>query len=313
MSQQQSQEQQQIVYLSPDEILIPEDRVTSVMDEEIEKELEESIKQHGILQPLQVALVNGKYVLIDGLHRLMVAKRLGIQKVPCVVKPMSEDQLLITNLIVNRQRGRSNPAQEAQVVKKLIDDYKYPINQVSELLGMSRSSVEKYYQIASKLSKTCMEFLGSGQLSVGCAYWISFIDDIEKQNNVCQWAVQYGYTVEQCKAAVQSIIQPEAPTPYVVNVETGEIKPKPIPVMPCGKEVDPSKVVVVQFDAEVWPIVQQALQQLCAEGFFYGKEQQQTQQQQEEQEATEPQKTAPATEATQQQKQQKQDWFLELM
>jgi len=313
LSQQASQEQQQITYLSPDEILIPEERVTSVLDEEIEKELEESIKQHGILQPLQVALVNGKHVLIDGLHRLMVAKRLGIQKVPCVVKPMTEDQLLITNLIVNRQRGRSNPAQEAMVVKKLIDDYRYPINQVAELLGMGRSTAEKYYQIATRLSRTCTELLGAGQLSVGCAYYISFIDDIEKQNNVCQWAVQYGYTVEQCKSAVQSLIQPEAPTPYTVNIETGEIKPRPIPVYPCGKEVDPSKVVVVQIDADVWPLIQKSFEQLCQEGFFYSQEQQQQQQQPEELTTETETLTQQVSQPKPEQKQAKRDWFTELM
>jgi len=313
LTQQLQQEQQQIVYLSPDEILIPEERVTSVLDEEIEKELEESIKQHGILQPLHVALVNGRYVLIDGLHRLRIAKKLGIQKVPCIVKQMSEDQLLITNLIVNRQRGKSNPAQEAMVLKKLVDDYRYPLNYAAEVLGMSRSTAERYYQIATKLSRTCTELLGAGQLSVGCAYWISFIDDIEKQNNVCQWAVQYGYTVEQCKSAVQSLIQPEAPTPYVVNIETGEIKPKPIPVYPCGKEIDPSKVVVVQIDADVWPIIQQSFQQLCAEGFFYGEQTQQQQQQLEEQTTESEALTEQASKPKPEQKQTKRDWFTELM
>jgi len=313
LSQQQSQEQQQITYLSPDEILIPEERVTSVLDEEIERELEESIKQHGILQPLQIALVNGKYVLIDGLHRLRIAKRLGISKVPCVVKQMSEDELLVTNLIVNRQRGRSNPAQEAMVVKKLIDDYGYPINRVSELLGMGRSTVEKYYQIATRLSRTCMDLLGSGTLSVGCAYYISFIDDIEKQNNVCTWAIQYGYTVEQCKSAVQSLIQPEAPTPYTVNIETGEIKPRPIPAYPCGKEVDPSKIVVVQIDADVWPIIQQSFQQLCQEGFFYGEQTAQQQQQPEELTTETETLTTEVSQPKQEQKQAKRDWFTELI
>jgi ParB family chromosome partitioning protein len=313
LSQQQSQEQQQITYLSPDEILVPEERVTSVFDEEIERELEESIKQHGILQPLQIALVNNKYVLIDGLHRLRIAKKLGISKVPCIVKQMSEDQLLITNLIVNRQRGKSNPAQEAMVLKKLIDDYKYSINYAAEVLGMSRSTAEKYYQIATRLSRTCMEFLSDGVLSVGCAYYISFIDDVEKQNNVCTWAIQYGYTVEQCKSAVQSIIQPEAPTPYTVNIETGEIKPRPIPVYPCGKEVDPSKVVVVHIDAEVWPLIQRSFEQLCQEGFFYGEQTQQQQQQQQELATETETLTTEVSQPKQEQKQAKRDWFTELV
>ena len=91
--------QQEITYLKPDDILIPEERVTSQLDPEILDELRESIKEHGILEPLLVARVEGKYVLIDGLHRLVIAKELGMDKVPCVVREMREDELLITNLI----------------------------------------------------------------------------------------------------------------------------------------------------------------------------------------------------------------------
>jgi len=81
-----SEAKKEVVFLEVDKILVPEDRVTSVVDEEIEAELEQSIKQHGILQPLQIAEVNGQYVLIDGLHRLQIAKKLGMKTVPCIVQ-----------------------------------------------------------------------------------------------------------------------------------------------------------------------------------------------------------------------------------
>ncbi len=78
-------ESQNVVQLEVDKILVPEDRVTSVLDDEILAELEESIRQHGILQPLQVALVNDKYVLIDGLHRMLIAKKLGMLSILSIV------------------------------------------------------------------------------------------------------------------------------------------------------------------------------------------------------------------------------------
>jgi len=266
-------DKQEVLQIEIDKIMIPEDRVTSVLDEEILAELEESIKQHGILQPLQVAEVDGKYILIDGLHRLQIAKKLGMRTVPCIVKRMTEDQLLITNLIVNRQRGRSNPAHEALVLKKLLDEYGYDINKAAELLGMSASTADKYYRIASNCSEQVLDALGSGEVSVGCAYWLSFIEDKNKQNELLEYIRFYKYTVEQCKSAVLSLLRPEEPTPYIIT-PTGEPKPRPIPVYPCGREVDPSKVVMIQFDADVWPMVQQALEQLCKEGFFYELEEQ---------------------------------------
>ena len=267
------EQRQAVLQIEIDRIAIPEERVTSVLDDEILAELEESIKQHGILQPLQVAEVDGKYVLIDGLHRLQIARKLGMRTVPCIVKKMTEDQLLITNLIVNRQRGRSNPAHEALVLRKLLDEYGYDISKAAELLGMSVSTADKYYRIAVNCSEQVLDALGDGEVSVGCAYWLSFIEDKNKQNELLQYIRFYKYTVEQCKSAVLSLLRPEEPTPYIIT-PTGEPRPRPIPVYPCGREVDPQKVVMIQFDADVWPTVQEALQQLCGEGFFYEHEEQ---------------------------------------
>jgi ParB/RepB/Spo0J family partition protein len=263
-------EKKEIVYIEVDKILVPEERVTSIYDEELEAELEQSIKQHGILQPLQIALVNGQYVLIDGLHRLRIAKKLGMKTVPCIVKQMSEDQLLITNLIMNRQRGKSNPAQEALVIKKLVDEYGYDVDKAAQILGMSRATAEKYYRIADKCSQRVLQALGQGLIPVGGAYWLSFLEDKSKQDEILDYGIKWGYTVEQYKSAVMSIITPKAETPYIM-METGEMKPRPIKVYPCGREVDPSQVVMIPFDRECWPIVEEALKKLCEEGFFYGE------------------------------------------
>jgi ParB family chromosome partitioning protein len=263
-----STERQEVVQVEVDKILIPEDRVTSIMDDEILEELERSIRQHGILQPLQLAELDGKLVLIDGLHRLYIAKKLGMKTVPAIIKPMTEDQLLVTNLIMNRQRGKSNPAHEARVLAKLVDEYGYDFDKAASMLGMSRHTADRYYRIAKNASAKTFKFLESGVLSVGCAYWLSYIDDKQKQDEIAEYAVKWGYTVEQCKAATMSVLNPTLPTQWEMTI-TGEMKPKPIPVYPCGKEVEPSKTVVVTFDAEIWPQVEEALKRLCEEGFFY--------------------------------------------
>jgi len=147
-----------------------------------------------------------------------------------------------------------------------------------------------------------LDYLGKGLLSVGCAFYLSFIEDKSKQDEIAEYAVMWKYTVDQCKAAVQSVLNPEAPAPYVM-APSGEMKPRPIPVYPCGREVEPGKVVVVQFDSDVWPLVEQALKQLCSEGFFYAEQQQPQEQQLPEQPPEQPQ---------QQQVQEKKSWVDEL-
>jgi len=272
-----SNENKEIVYLKPDEILIPEERVTSQLDPEILNELRESIKQHGILEPLLVGLVDGKYVLIDGLHRLMIAKELGLEKVPCVVKPMSEAELLITNLIVNRQRGRSNPAHEAKVLATLVDRYGISLAEAAQKLGMSKSTAEKYYRIARHLHPQLLEALGQGLLSVGCAYWLTFIEDMNKQLEVGRAAIEFGYTVEQCKEAARQALHPEVPPPpggWTFD-ESGRPVRVPIRCAVCGGELYPEEAIYIPVHRECKEVLDIVAQQFMQEQQASQQEQQQ--------------------------------------
>ena len=306
-----SEETREVRMIPINSIFIPDERVTSQLDDEILEELRESIKQYGILEPLLVAKVDNKLVLIDGLHRMIIAKELGIEKVPCIVKEMSEDELLITNLIVNRQRGKSNPAQEAKLVKLLIDNYKYSINEVARKLSMSKTTVEKYYQIASKLSPQILELLGQGMLSVGCAYWISFVDDKDKQLEIAKAAIEFGYTVEQCKAAAQQALRPEAPPPpggWTFD-ETGKPVRVPVKAFPCWKDTDPSQVAYIPVDMNYLEDIKQMFILYCKEMGLLEEEQQP--QQQPQPTTTVETTTAPQPQTPQQQtvRQESKDWW----
>ncbi|MEM4436596.1 MAG: ParB/RepB/Spo0J family partition protein [Thermosphaera sp.] len=252
----------EVFQIDVDKILVPEERVTSVLDEELLAELETSIREKGILQPLLIADVDNKYILIDGLHRLVIAKKLGMKTVPCIVKKMSEEELIITNLIVNRQRGKSNPADEARIIKLLIDDYKYSLNVAAEKLNMSRSTVEKYYQIAKNATQKLLEALKLGQISVGCAYYLSMIEDKEKQDEVVDHAIKWQYTVEQCKAAALSASLPQyTPEPggWTIDMSTGQPVRVKMKTALCDIEEDPSYIVSIPVPAKYADVVRQIL------------------------------------------------------
>jgi len=258
----------EVVQVEVDRILVPEERVTSVLDEELLQELEASIREKGILQPLLVADVDGKYVLIDGLHRLYIAKKLGMKTVPCIVKRMSEEELIVTNLIVNRQRGKSNPADEARIVKLLVDDYRYSFNAAAEKLSMSRSTVEKYYQIAKGGTQKLLEALKYGQISAGCAYYLSMIDDKQRQDEVVDHAIKWQYTIDQCKAAALSATVPQyAPEPggWAIDASTGQPVRVKIKTALCSIDEDPAYVVNIPVPAAYADIVREILsdQEIC--------------------------------------------------
>ncbi|MEM4020247.1 MAG: ParB/RepB/Spo0J family partition protein [Thermofilaceae archaeon] len=252
----------EVVQVEVDRILVPEERVTSVLDEELLQELEASIKEKGILQPLLIGEVDGRYVLIDGLHRLYIAKKLGMKTVPCIVRRMSEEELIVTNLIVNRQRGKSNPADEARIVKLLVDGYGYSFSTVAEKLNVSETTVERYYQIAKGATERVLEALKLGQVSVGCAYYLSMIDDRQKQDEVLEFAVRWGYTVEQCKAAALSATVPTYTPPpggWAIDSSTGQPVRVKVKTALCGMEEDPALVVSIPVPQRYADVVRQIL------------------------------------------------------
>jgi len=267
----QNNEKREVVYIDIDKIYVPEVRVTSVIDEDLFQELYESIKIHGIREPLQIAEVDGKYVLIDGLHRLVVARKLGMKKVPCLVEKMTMDRVLMYNIIHARQRGKSNPAQEAEVIRKLVEEYGYTLSEAAKQMGMSITWAKKLYDIA-QLPEEIKDYIKHGQLTVQNAWLLTRIKDREKQIQLAQFAVYYKYTGEQMKAAVlqaeREDYQPE-PGGWQIDMETGQPSKVPIFCGFCGKETGDDRVYIwlhpeclsiIKAFAEEW-MKQQALTQ----------------------------------------------------
>lgn len=239
------EERREVEMCRVDDIWVPDTRVTSVVDDETFEELKRSIAVKGILQPILVARTDGKLVLIDGLHRLRAARELGMDRVPCIVKDMTVQDVLIENLITARQRGTSNPADEAIVIRTLIERYGYSYDAVAKIVGMSKDTVKKYYRIA-QLPQEVLDALKFRRIGVQCAYYMTYLmPDREKVLQVLEWAVKFGYTAEQCQAAVMQLLRPSPPAQqespaapgWRIDTETG----KPERVYPrcpvCGNEI----------------------------------------------------------------------------
>jgi len=229
-----------------DKINVPDLRVTSIVGDDVMAELRESIKKEGILQPLQVAKVGDNLIVEDGLHRLVVAKELGMAKVPCIVHEATERDLMIRNLVLNRQRGKSNPVHESQVIRHLIDTEKMSLDEVSNLCNLSPGWVNRLYKV-SNLPKDVLDLVEGGSLAISSADHLTKLTDPQLQIQTARDAVNWKYTEEQVKIRVQELlnIRPDPQPGQTVFTENG--KPTTIPIICyfCHK-------VVSRSDGYIW-------------------------------------------------------------
>lgn len=220
--------------------------MTSVWDPALEEELVESVRAKGILEPVALMRINSELWLIDGLHRIQAAEALRIERVPARILPGSLEELLIQNIIRNRQRGKSNPAQEAEVLALLVNKKGYSLDLASKQMGLSESWAQRLLRI-STLPDQVKDQLKHGKIPVTGAVYLTDLPRPEDQLSVARDAEFYDYTAEQIKRRVWQLLNPDVePEPGQVTF-TPEGKPARIPLTChfCG-------AVLGSADSYVW-------------------------------------------------------------
>ena len=131
-------------------------------------ELAESIKQHGIIQPIVVCKTANKYMIIAGERRYRASKLAGLTTIPAIVKIYTEKQIKEVSLIENLQREDLNPIETAEAMKELMDEFELTQEELSERLGKSRSSVANTLRLLN-LAPEVSVLVADGKLSAGHA------------------------------------------------------------------------------------------------------------------------------------------------
>lgn len=219
-------------------IKIPELRVTSVMDEDMMREITDSIRSQGILQPLQVEDIEGELWLIDGLHRMMAARDIGLTEVPCMVTRGTTEGVLVKNLVVNRQRGKTNPAEEAQLIRSLMENGDIPLEKIARVSGLSVGWTRKLYDLAF-LPPSVLGLVAIGKLGITHALELLALKDETMQKEVAEQAVSWRYTVEQVKIRVATLLQPAfVPSPGSTQFDSrGAPSRVPILCFTCRRDM----------------------------------------------------------------------------
>ena len=139
------------------------------MDEGSLYELAESIKSQGVMQPVLVRPVDGgRYEIIAGERRFRAAKLAGLDEVPVLVKPVPDEAAAVMALIENMQREDLNPLEEAQGLKRLIDEFGLTHEQAAQAVGRSRSAASNLLRLLN-LAAPVQQMLMAGDLEMGHA------------------------------------------------------------------------------------------------------------------------------------------------
>ena len=124
-------------------------------------ELSESIKNHGLLQPLVVTPRNNRYLLVAGERRWRAARMAGLTKIPAVVMNLDEREIAEISLVENLQRDDLNPLEEAEGIAQLMEQFAFTQEDTAQRLGRSRPSVANALRLL-QLTKPVQELSGRG-------------------------------------------------------------------------------------------------------------------------------------------------------
>ena len=177
-------------------------------DEDALIELSESIKQHGVLQPIIVQDRKTYYEIIAGERRWRAAKLAGLKEVPVIVKKFSDQEILEISLIENIQRENLNPIEEAIAYKRLLNEFQLKQDEVAERVSKSRTAVTNSMRLL-KLDERVQQMVIDEKLSTGHARALLGIEDSELQYQTANRVFDESLSVREVEKLVKLMNAPK--------------------------------------------------------------------------------------------------------
>ena len=185
-------------------------------DDEL-RSLSESIRNHGVLQPLVVRQVGDRYHLIAGERRLRAAEVVGLVSIPVTVVDFNDQQCLEAALVENIQRSDLNAIEKAQGFRDYLDRFSMTHEQLATRLGLARPTITNLLSLL-ELPADLQDLVRIGHLSLGHAKILKGITDAVKQSAIAREVVARGLSVHGLEAYVKQLAADE---------KTGETTPAP--------------------------------------------------------------------------------------
>lgn len=197
----------------------------SHFDEDAISDLAASIRAQGVMQPIVLRQTGeNRYELIAGERRWRAAQQAGLEKIPAVIREVSDESALAMSLIENIQREDLNPLEEALALKRLIDEFQFTHQEVADAVGRSRSAVTNMLRLTS-LTQAVAEMLANGDIEMGHARAILSLP-AETQLAAARAVVAKGLNVRQAESLVRNMVKPDKPLkqPPVQDTDTRRLE-----------------------------------------------------------------------------------------
>ena len=163
-----------------------------------------SIKEHGVLQPVVVQKVDSGFELIVGERRWRASKKLGLKKIPAVIREVNDEQSLEIAIIENIHRQDLNPIEEAEAYARLSSEFALTQEMVAEKVGKSRAAVANILRLL-KLSRNIKEDLISEKISMGHARALLGLEESKQMETLRNEIVKQDLTVRQTESRVNKL------------------------------------------------------------------------------------------------------------
>ena len=179
------------------------DQPRKSFDNEKIAELAESIKNHGIIQPLILKENGGGYIIVAGERRWRAAKMVGLKEVPAIVMDLTEKQVLEISLIENIQRQDLNPIEEALAYKKLLSDFNLTQEELSKRIGKSRTAITNTIRLIN-LDSRVQQYVIDGIISEGHGRALLSLEDGELQYIYSQNVIDEKLSVRELEKLIRN-------------------------------------------------------------------------------------------------------------
>lgn len=163
-------------------------------DEEQLEELKESIQAHGLLEPIIVRPVDGRYEVVVGERRWRAAQMAGLAEIPAIVRSMSDREAMEIALVENLQREDLNPLEEAEAYRRLMEEFSLTQEEIAERVGKKRSTIANTLRLL-ELDPEIREDLASGKITGGHAKALLSIPGKAKRLRIARRIVEEGLSV----------------------------------------------------------------------------------------------------------------------
>ncbi len=174
-------------------------------------QLAQSIKQHGIVQPIIVRKDGDVYKIVAGERRWRAAKMAGLTTVPAVIKDLTSKETMEVALVENLQREDLNPIEEAEAYSRLIKEYEMTHEEISAAVGKSRTAITNTLRLLG-LCESVKELLLAGKISEGHARALLSLEDEKLQESAAKEVIEKNLSVRETERMVKKYLTGEPRT-----------------------------------------------------------------------------------------------------